>query len=245
MKKYIFGCMMALSSLTMPAAFGEYCCPPPPCEPICCEYDFNGFYVGGDIGVYSNTAHRNDFDGFFRTGGTRVINSTNFTAGVQVGYDMECCNKVFGLIVDWNWVNNKTHALNAAGTENHRDHFNWFTTIRGRAGVAVCDALLYVTLGAAVFHHKFRGEFVAPAGDLVSFNHHNNRWGWVAGVGTEFLCGCNWSAGVEVLYLNFSNRTRTIVDPLSGIPYRFGFSDSAYVGRFFVNYRFGDLLSSF
>jgi opacity protein-like surface antigen len=233
MKNFLFGCTLAFTSLTLPA-FAEYCCPS--FEPSCCSNDFNGFYVGGNVGVYTNTAHRNDYDGFFATGGTLGTNTTNVTAGVLLGYDMEFCNKLLGVVADWNWVNNRSHHHGATVTDSHRDRFNWFITIRGRAGVTICDALLYLTLGAAVFRHDHRGESSITTGD---FRHNNSRWGWVGGPGIEYMLGCNWSVAGELLWLNFSHRNRTFV--VDGTSFTIGHSDSAILGRVILNYRFGNL----
>ena len=234
MKNLLLGSTIALTGFTMPL-IADYCCPVP-CEPSCCVADFNGFYFGGNVGVYSNTAHRNDYDGFFATGGTRTTNTTNVTAGLQVGYDWDCCNKLLGVVADWNWVNNRSNNRSSTTMELARDRFDWFTTIRARAGITVCDALTYVTLGAAVFSHDFRGTTI-----LSTHRHSITRWGWAGGVGTEFALGCNWSLGAEILVLNFSNRNKTFTDSATGTQFTFGFSDTAYLGRIILNYRFGDL----
>lgn len=246
MKKYVIGCIMALSSLAAPV-FADYCCPPPPCEP-CCHFDFNGFYVGGDLGIYSRTTHITDFDALFPTGGTRSVNTNNFTAGFLVGYDMECCNKLIGLVADWNWLSSRDRGRRSGaistGSERHHDHHRWFGTIRGRAGITVCDALVYVTLGAAAFHRNFRGSSDTTVGN---FCHRHCKWGWTGGVGTEFLLGCNWSVGAEILYLSFCRRDARFTSPIGPevTRFRLGFSDTAFLGRIIVNYRFGDLFSVF
>lgn len=242
MKKILFGCAILACGFIMPQAIAQdYCCSQ--YDPCCCQNDFNGLYIGGNLGVITHLSHRNDLDGFYRSDTTTgwSYNNTDFTIGLQVGYDWQCCNKLFGLVVDWNWVNvdNKIHHLtNTSASYYYKDNFDWFTTIRARAGLTVCDALLYVTLGAAVTSHDTKW-YNAGFGSKC-FDH--TKWGWTGGVGAEFLVWCNWSVGAEVLYMHFDNRNKSYtVSGTTPTRYRFSHSDSAWIGRFIVNYRFGDL----
>jgi opacity protein-like surface antigen len=255
MKKLIIVCATAVCGLTTPLAADFNCCAPQ-YDPCCCGADFNGFYVGGNLGVISHTVHRNDLNGFFSVGDVAPTNFSSvrnsFEAGVQVGYDWQCNSTLFGVVADWNWVNNRhrsefsplgsTIITTIDGSHHHRHQ--WFTTIRGRFGVTVCDALVYVTGGAAVHRHRsnftFVGDDLGTAVDL-DFRHHRTRWGWAGGVGTEYMMGCNWSFGAELLFLSFGNHTRRFTVPATGDVFRFGHSDTAWVLRFLVNYRLGDL----
>jgi outer membrane immunogenic protein len=231
-KKMIFGFALLGCSLAMPMMYADCCAPQYVSD--CCGSRFDGLYVGGDIGVFSNTSHRNDFGGLIVDGSHSSID-TSFTAGVLLGYDWQFCNnKVLGLVADWNWVNTRNRSYDNSFL--NRDH-NWFTTMRARAGVTVCDTLVYLTGGAVV--SKFESQVGGPG---LSFDDDETRWGWTGGVGAEFMLGCNWSVGAEFLFLQFSEYKRNISvatqTPRTG---SFGFSDSALVGRFIVNYRFGDL----
>jgi len=253
MKKLFLNLAIALGLTTMTPAFANYFCPPPcdpcgptcgPCGPVidggCCGPEWSGLYVGGNIGVYTSTIHLNDFDAFL-LGGSRSLVNTNFTAGVQVGYDWECSNKLIGIVADWNWVNIR-HRSNAASvtTDFTRHDNNWFTTIRARAGVTLCDALFYVSLGGAVHnvkaHFMGTGATVTP-GTTITIN--KTIWGWAGGAGVEYLLGCGWSAGIDFLALNFSHRHGSIL--ADGTTFRLGVASTAFVGRFLLNYRFGDL----
>lgn len=236
MKKLLFGCALAVSGLVMPAAnanFGG----PMGCDPCCSPCDagsFDGLYVGGNLGVATNHFERNDLNGFLTDFNTFSFQETNFTAGVQLGYDWQCGNRLAGLVVDWNWVDHDRtlNTTSAAGGFIEGEN-NWFTTIRGRFGLTVCDALIYVTLGGVVS----RFETTIGTTALGSFNDRHCRWGWAGGVGTEWLLGCNWSLGAEVLVLNYCdhNHREGLLDSVIHD------SDHAWVGRILLNYRFGDL----
>src|SRR5262245_66172707 len=83
--------------------------------------NFGGFYVGGNIGWATLTAHQNDLDGvtnFFLPGSFLIGTPTSFTAtddsftgGAQIGYNTHKGCTLFGLEADWNWadLNANTH----------------------------------------------------------------------------------------------------------------------------------------
>lgn len=240
MKKFIFACVLAISGLSAPlfAGFGNCCVVDnDPCS--CCEGELKGFYVGGNVGVLSHTAHRNDLDGFLTdNSGWSTIN-TGVTVGVQAGYDWVCHNTLYGIVGDWGWTN-VDHRLydNPNAVPNDLDNLihsemDWFSTIRARAGLIVCSTLVYVTGGAAVAHYDTRW-FDDPA----DFHNHDVVWGWTGGVGTEFSLGCNFSLGAEVLYMQFDDRTHDHLE--DSVRFAFGHSDSVFLGRLALNYRFGD-----
>lgn len=246
MKKFLFGCVIAAGGLTMPSAFAQdYCCPTQ-FDPCCCDNvtDFNGLYIGGNVGVINHLSHRNDLDGFLTDNSGWSTNDINVTAGVQIGYDWQCCYQLFGIVADWNWTNaekkirDDQNDPDDPGDNNYvNSKFEWFTTIRARAGLAVCDTLIYLTGGAVV------GSFDTTWFDAPDkFHHCNTRWGWTGGFGAEFLAWCNFSVSAEFLFLHFNDHTRSFTST-AGNTFAFSHSDSAWVGRILVNYRFGDLCS--
>lgn len=251
MKKLILGLGLAVAGLTcsVASAYDYYqgdCCPAPynDCYNDCCGSDFDGFYFGGNLGVVTNVAYRNDFNDFNEstTGGSRTCVDTDFTIGLQVGYDLNCGCSLFGLVVDWNWVN-IDHSDHSFNDDRHRNGHDWFLTIRGRAGITVCDCLFYLTAGAVVadFDTRWRRGF-----DDASHHHDDTRWGWVGGFGVEYLLGCNWSVGADILFMHFDEEKHSFTtDGTAPTSFRFGHSDSVYVARVLLNYRFGDLFGCF
>lgn len=216
----LFKYVVAICGLISTSVYAYECCNP-------CEVNgFDGFYVGGNIGILSHEASQNGLDLLAHSTAT----DTGFAGGVQVGYDWQCQNRVFGLVGDWNATSLGLHQRGTAASFRH--DLEWYSTIRARAGLAVCNTLVYVTGGAAVA--KLKHEWSTGT---TSFGAHDTRWGWTGGVGAEFDLGCSWSAGAEVLYMNFAHNSKTS----NGV--RFDHSDSAFTGKLMVNYRFGDLFS--
>lgn len=236
MKKIAFGLLVAAMSLQTSAAFAfgfGGCCG----GESCCGNNFDGFYLGGNLGVISHTAFRQDFDGFFGSlpaGWTS--NNTGFIGGVQLGYDKECNGTVFGLVWDFNGTT-ADRKWDVAGTNHVHNKHSWFSTLRGRAGLTVCDALLYITGGLAVA--KAEGRWTRPTDD---FHFSKTRYGWTGGVGTEFAACDNWTFGFDLLFAQFDNKHRTFTSGgTTPITYTFGHAEQVWTGRFLVNYRFDDL----
>jgi outer membrane immunogenic protein len=73
----------------------------------------------------------------------------------------------------------------------------WFGTVRGRAGYAFNNILLYGTLGLAF--GDLRGEFAGAA-------ETHTMAGWAGGVGAEVGLARNWSVKAEYLYMDLADR---------------------------------------
>ena len=105
--------------------------------------------------------------------------------------------------------------------------------------------LLYVTggLAAAQFDRTWTFFQDAPASTAV-FGQNRTRWGWTAGVGTEFAIYGNWSLKSEFLYMRFEQDSANAVGNgaglgAAGVGYRLDSQNSMWVTRIGINYRFG------
>jgi outer membrane immunogenic protein len=102
------------------------------------------------------------------------------------------------------------------GTFNADSRLDWFGTLRGRLGWATGPVLFYGTGGLAyggvrnnllvTFHD---GDSGLNAVSLNNFNNNNTRWGWVAGVGIEWMFAPNWSLKGEYQYIDLGSVTHT------------------------------------
>ena len=97
----------------------------------------------------------------------------------------------------------------------------WFGTLRGRAGYALNNILFYGTLGLA--YGGIKGE---RSGLAESKTHV----GWAGGLGMEVGFTPNWSAKVEYLYMDLSDRAYSITGMDNGL--------QANMLRFGINYHF-------
>jgi opacity protein-like surface antigen len=201
-----------------------------PCGPA----RFNGGYVGGNVGGVSYRADRSDLDGFLTDNSGWTATKSAFAGGAVIGWDWQSCNRLLGVAADWSWTSAKADTFdnpNAGGGENSfRSKLDWFSTIRGRAGLVVDDSLIYVTGGVAIADIKTTITD-APA----SFVFDKTRWGLVAGAGAEFALSGGWSVNTELLYMQFSKQS--VAFTTGGTAFNFDLNDSAWVTRIGLNYR--------
>jgi outer membrane immunogenic protein len=223
--------------------------------PACAQ--FGGFYVGGNVG-YGYYDHRyNDKDGlgpFIDTGlGTsQSFSDSGWNGGVTVGWNLQAHCTVFGLEGDWNWTSvGKTDTFLDGDqpplpTDSVTISSQWksFTTLRARSGIVVDNLLVYVTggLAGAKFDRTWTFFEDGPA-TAATFTNDKWRWGWTAGVGTEWAWTPNLSIKSEFLYMRFDQHDVTVVGNgiigAAGTPYRLGSEDAVWVTRIGLNYRFG------
>src|SRR5262245_60091521 len=228
-------------------------------DPARCA-NFGGFYLGGNVGwaYYDHTW--NDRDAWAKNEVDLALPSSvsgttsGFVGGVQAGYNMQRGCTVFGIETDYSWANVDQSKFNTDGQPGAaldrltvRSELSSFGTIRTRAGIVVDNVLLYTTGGVAYARIKSDWTVVNNIGGVFvgeSFSHDDVRWGWVAGVGTEWAVWNNISIKSEALYMKFEDQSsagNSAFAALNGNPplKRFDQQDSAWVARIGVNYRFG------
>lgn len=166
-------------------------------------YSWAGPYVGGNLGYAWGD----------------VTNSTGtpsgVSGGVQGGYSWQFGQFVVGAEAD-------LQATGVAKTFAAYKFSNpWFGTLRGRAGFAMNNILIYGTGGLAF--GNVRAEALALS---------ESQWagGWTVGLGAEVGLSQNLSAKAEYLYVDLNNDRFA----LTGLPNGYAFS----VFRLGMNYRF-------
>jgi outer membrane immunogenic protein len=208
--------------------------------------NFGGFYVGGNIGWATLTAHQNDLDGIstfgeFPTSFTATDDS--FTAGAQVGYNLQKGCTLLGIEADWNWadLNADTNTRPFFGelNDSFRTRIENFGTIRTRTGVVVDQLLLFVTGGFAWAETRDLVSLTELGLPLARFSSSDTRWGWTAGFGTEYLLAPGVSLTSDVLYLRFTDQDHTLaVSPT--VRFQTKTDEDIWVARMGINIHFGD-----
>jgi outer membrane immunogenic protein len=227
--------------------------PPPPCA------QFGGGYIGANVGWGIHNHNYHDKGNLVQTIDDDLPTNARLTddrwnAGVQIGYNWQSRCTVFGVEADWSWTNTRpgdTFFDGDGGTQDAlsvESRMRWFGTVRARTGVVVDNLLLYATGGLA--YARFNRDITvfedAPATAAV-FSSSRTRWGWTAGVGTEWSFAPNWSLKSEFLYMRFAHDdqtfgAQTINGVTFGVPgrsYTFNHQDEVWVTRIGLNYRFG------
>jgi outer membrane immunogenic protein len=201
----------------------------------CGAAQFSGLYAGANVGANAYTAKPQDNDGFLTDNSGWTNGDIHATGGVQIGYDWQGCNAVFGIVGDWNWTGASATLLdnpNAPDNNFIDSQMNWFATLRGRVGTAYGNTLVYVTGGVV-----WADIDTTLADPPAVFQSDDTRWGAVGGAGAEFLLGGNWSLGTEVLYMQFAGENETFSNGVN--LFNFDLGESALVARLALNYRFG------
>ena len=185
-------------------------------------YSWAGPYLGANLGYEWGSVNNNP------------AKPSGFVGGVQAGYNFQNGPWVFGVEGD----------IQAAGADDTFAPWKfsnpWFGTIRGRAGFAVSNFLIYGTAGVALGELQAQTAgllfgtgglaFGELRGETFGLSESHTSAGWTAGVGAEFGFAPNWSAKVEYLYVDLANSNFTITGVSNG--YRFG------LVRAGVNYHF-------
>jgi len=167
-------------------------------------YSWAGPYLGGNLGWDWGSVDNNP------------TKPSGFVGGAQAGYNWQNGPWVFGLEGD-------IQGTGASDTFAPWKFSNpWFGTVRGRAGYALNNVLLYGTAGLAF------GELTGQTFGSLSESHTNA--GWTVGLGAEVGLAQNWSAKVEYLYVDLNDSNFTITGAQNG--YHFGLLRAG------VNYHF-------
>jgi outer membrane immunogenic protein len=162
-----------------------------------------GPYLGGQLGYQWGSATNSP------------ARPAGIAGGVRAGYNWQAGSLVFGAEADLN--------ISAAEDRFAGWKFSnpWFGTVRGRVGYAFSNVLVYGTLGLAVGGGRV---------ELGGASENRIHTGWTAGVGMEVALTNAWSARVEYLYVDLSDR------PYGLTGSNHGFESSLF--RIGVNYRF-------
>jgi outer membrane immunogenic protein len=245
MKKLLLGSVAAVALIAANAASAADMGLPVKGRMLEPAWNWSGFYAGLNAGYARGTSVWNDLDGTINAGGVLVNESTNgFIGGGQVGYNWQFRYAVFGLETDFDYLSLKqtTRLFDLTGPgATHwqiKDSIPWLGTVRGRAGLALDNVLVYLTAGLAYgrAEHTIVGNFVPNPHDLSA-----TKIGPVAGIGMEYGLDPRWSIKAEALYVDLGKNSGLCCgDANSGFfTGRFDVNDTMWIVRAGANYKFG------
>jgi len=199
-------------------------------------YDWNGFYVGGNVG-YSWGRERDDGNltgtqtvQIFRTAGPNLISTTvtpigpvalvgrsnvnGVIGGGQAGYNWQRQNWLVGIEADLQASDERSNGAicTVAGCPpgsllfDTSYRLDWFGTLRGRVGFLPTQQLLLYATGGLAYGHIAANEPTVP------LSWGDTRAGWTVGVGGEVALDRHWSIKLEYLYMDlgrFGNASAT------------------------------------
>lgn len=233
-------------------------------------FTWTGFYVGAVAGGEFDPSNSNvtftpsaGLPGSPNLNPAIGTNNTNFTGGLEAGYNWQAGSIVFGVEGDVDYLSGNNNLdgtfvspaffqpmfpnYSLAGGNSHI-----FGTIRGRLGFAVDRALFYVTGGAAFGGNRAPTTltFLMPGGiacvpgcTFTSSNSNNSNVGAVLGGGMEYAFSDNWSAKIEYLHTFYGHGNVVYANGQSfgGVPQTFTLSNYSLdtnIIRAGLNYKF-------
>jgi outer membrane immunogenic protein len=203
MKKTILAMTVATVAAGTAAAADLPRGPAPYYPPPASVYNWTGFYAGLNLGYEWGKVTDSSID------------PSGVAGGGQIGYNWQSGQFVFGVETD----------IQASAADDtfapYKFSNPWFGTLRGRAGFAINNILLYGTAGLAY------GDLKAEFGGL---DESKTLVGWTGGLGMEVGFAPNWSAKVEYLYMDLGSRAYTLTGVDNGL-------HASYL-RLGVNYHF-------
>jgi outer membrane immunogenic protein len=149
--------------------------------------NWSGFYIGA-VGGYAAEA----------TNGSQAMKG-GFGGGT-LGYNWQFGTFVIGVEGDGAFSDISSTATSPLVTATAK--IDSLATVRGRAGVAFDQVLLYGTGGFALADTKLSASALG-----FTFNDNHTQNGWTAGAGVEWMFMPRWSLKAEYLYRRFDNLT--------------------------------------
>jgi opacity protein-like surface antigen len=151
----------------------------PPTVPVA-PYNWSGLYVGGNFGGAWTSGSLNIPGNNFYGGLTEYI------GGVQVGYNFQAGNFLYGVegTFDWATFDHPTLPIPTLGSVSQ----HWIATAAGRFGVVADRWLVYGKLGAGWVHSTAILNFPG-----VSWNGSSTKDGWLIGGGVEYGFEPHWT----------------------------------------------------
>jgi len=196
-------------------------------------YSWAGFYLGAHAGYGFASA-----DASVIAGGTTFSASQDLDggiAGLQLGANSQLGPLVLGWEADYSrsWQRKRYDAAVPGVSVSVTNEIPWLATLRGRAGFALDQWLVYATGGLAITGLDVNGS-ATVAGTTTALSAFEPQAAFVLGGGIETaLWSSNLTARIEYLHV----QSIDLADVTSGITTRSSASNSIW--RLGVNYRFG------
>src|SRR5262249_38691167 len=142
--------------------------------------------------------------------GFKHVFPDGFIGGLGAGYNLQRCNIVYGLEVDFDSFS--THAQNTTTvvypdfaptsyTIHQSIGTDWLLTVRPRLGYSFGNVLVYGTGGVSLTDLRYREQFTDTfAAALETGSRSATRFGWNVGAGVEYALTCQWSLKAEYIF---------------------------------------------
>jgi outer membrane immunogenic protein len=203
---------------------------------------WTGWYIGGNLGAawHQNVGTPNGNSANEIAYGSIVSHGTSFIGGGQLGYNWQNGNAVTGVVADIAGLvgSARTTFVGKNGSGATDNKIGWLSTFRLKGGLAVGNALVYVTAGVALGEVRNKlFETYNPNRAFVGYSRNQVRAGLAVGGGFEQMFAPNWSWGLEGLFVDLGKTTGRSF-PTANATKISTFTNQAVIARLLLNYRF-------
>jgi len=213
--------------------------------PVMASGSWAGFYAGVvGTGAFGTVVTDDQWCWVACTSNT----TSGFGAGVGVtlGFNFQNGNLVYGLEGDFSGLLLKPErswwdADSDYGVKQEHT-ISWYSTLRGRIGVALGSSLIYTTAGLAIVNSDNKSVYYYNDGTPEEgFWKKQTTLGFAAGMGLEHSFGNNWSLKAEYMYIATRSTKPTVAAPWAWATMEDNatFTPSMQTLRVGMNYRFG------
>lgn len=192
-------------------------------------FQWSGFYIGANAGGGQFTGYSSNYYG--------GLEATEWGAvlGGTVGANWQQGSLILGVEgdVDWSGLDSDTGDT-YGGYYRTQAEWNWFATVRARAGLAVDRTQFFATAGIVIADTEYLHCYWSDcSSSTANARSDETQVGLAVGVGIEHQVDSNITAKIEYLYLGLDteNTTREDGDPMN-------FRSYATIARVGVNWHF-------
>lgn len=173
--------------------------------PVASTHDWSGLYLGAHVGGGGSQV-----DWAYSNGLTADHNGSGVLGGVQVGYNIQSGNVVYGIEADISAANIDGGTSCPNPNFSCESNVKMLGSLRGRVGFAMDKLLIYGTggLGYGTIDISTTSDVVV----LGTSGTVRTKAGWTLGAGLEYALDDHWSLKGEYKYFDFGKAKYTIDD---------------------------------
>jgi len=208
---------------------------PGPAPTLC---DWTGFYIGLHAGGQFGHSETTDLDDWNFPDKEWGYSESGFNGGGQFGYNFQWHWLVTGPEFDVGYMNLHGHGREVGTTDSFGEtDSDFYTTLRGRVGVALDCWLFYATGGGIGVNYTTRfHDTGADNGNVLDARTNDFNWGWTVGGGVERMINRHWSIKAEYLYYKLDDQHFSGV--FGGTRFGFNAETEGNIIRAGLNYKF-------
>jgi outer membrane immunogenic protein len=173
-------------------------------------------------------------------------NATGVLGGLQIGYNFQSANFVYGVELDYGLSSAKKSSSGTHPTSGYSyaadTGIKSMATARLRLGYAFSNnMMIYATGGLALADVRDSFLHIESPPVVATYSWSDTKWraGYAVGGGLEYMFARNWSVKGEGLYYDLGTKNHESLSPaLGGISVGLTDKMSGVIGRIGLNYLF-------